>query len=144
MFSAIAAGADLVIGSRYQSGGGVENWPLHRRLLSAFANRYVRLVTGLRVGDCTSGFRCWRRSALARLSLDHIVSDGYAFLVEVTYQAAATGLRLSEIPIIFVERREGSSKMSLSVLGESAMMPWHLVASHGRIGSRRSTIPRSP
>ena len=88
LVAAAAGGADLMIGSRYMEGGRVENWPLRRKMLSAFANTYIRTATGLRVRDCTSGYRCWRREALARLPLDAIASDGYSFLVEVTFQAA--------------------------------------------------------
>jgi dolichol-phosphate mannosyltransferase len=118
--------ADVVIGSRYVPGGGVENWPHRRMLLSAFANRYVRAITGLRVHDCTSGFRCWSRTAVEQLPLDRILSNGYAFQVELTWEAAAAGCRIVEVPITFVDRREGVSKMSSGVLLESAVMPWRL------------------
>jgi dolichol-phosphate mannosyltransferase len=124
---AAAATHDLVIGSRYLNGVSVVNWPLHRIFLSAFANRYIRLVTNLSASDCTSGFRCWRREALARLPLARMVSDGYAFLVEMLFDAQQRGLRIGEVPIIFVERRQGQSKLSSSVLLESLMMPWRLV-----------------
>jgi dolichol-phosphate mannosyltransferase len=133
LMAAAAAGAGVVIGSRYLAGGRVENWPLHRKMLSGFANMYVRTVTGLGVRDCTSGFRCWRREALARLPLDAIASDGYSFLVEVTFHAAAVGVRIAEVPIVFVERRQGASKLSGSVLIESLVTPWRLALSHGRI-----------
>jgi dolichol-phosphate mannosyltransferase len=133
MFAAIENGAELVIGSRYCEGGRVENWPLHRVLLSAFANFYIRSVTGLRVRDCTSGFRCWRRSALAKLQLDSIGSEGYSFLTEVIFQAAAAGTRIAEVPIVFVERRQGASKLSSGVLVESLKTPWRLTRAHGRI-----------
>jgi dolichol-phosphate mannosyltransferase len=133
LMAAAAGGADLVIGSRYLAGGRVENWPLRRTMLSGFANTYIRLVTGLGVRDCTSGFRCWRREALARLPLDRISSDGYSFLVEVTFQAAAAGLRIAESPIVFVERRQGASKLSASVLAESLLTPWRLAFAHGRV-----------
>ena len=125
--------ADLVIGSRYVSGGAVENWPIHRVMLSGFANTYIRTVTGLRVRDCTSGYRCWRRQALARLPLDSIRSDGYSFLVEVAFQAAAVGLTIAESPIVFVERRQGASKLSSGVLVESLKTPWRLALKHGRV-----------
>ena len=128
-------GAGLTIGSRYMPGGRVENWPVRRVMLSAIANTYIRTVTGLRVRDCTSGFRCWRREALARIPLDQITSDGYSFLVEVTYQAAAAGVEIAEVPIVFVERRQGSSKLSTSVLVESVITPWRLRAAHGRVES---------
>jgi dolichol-phosphate mannosyltransferase len=123
---------DLVIGSRYLTGVSVVNWPLHRIFLSAFANRYVRAVTGLSPADCTSGFRCWRREALARVPLTSVVSNGYAFLVEMLFEAARRGCRIGEVPIIFVERRVGQSKVSGRVLAESLIVPWRL-----RFGGRR-------
>jgi dolichol-phosphate mannosyltransferase len=83
-------------------------------------------VTGLSAADCTSGYRCWRREALARLPLDTMVSDGYAFLVEMLFNAARNGSRITEVPIIFVERRQGQSKLSSNVLVESLVMPWRL------------------
>ncbi len=121
-----AATADVVVGSRYMNGVSVVNWPLHRLFLSTFANRYIRAVTGLSASDCTSGFRCWRRDALARLPLDRMVSDGYAFLVEMLFDAMGVGCRIAEVPIIFVERRQGQSKLSSSVMLESMFMPWRL------------------
>ena len=127
-----AAGADLVIGSRYLHGISVVNWPLRRIVLSLFANWYVRTVTGLGVRDCTAGYRAWRRDALAALPLDGIRSEGYAFQVEMTFLAAVGGLRITESPIIFIERREGASKLSSGVLAESLLTPWRLVARHGR------------
>ena len=120
------AHADLVIGSRYVAGGRIENWPKRRLLLSAFANRYIRVITGLRINDSTSGFRCWRRDALQRLPLDRIGSNGYAFLVELAWEAVAAGCRVAEVPITFVERRHGASKLSWRVLAESALVPWRL------------------
>jgi dolichol-phosphate mannosyltransferase len=125
--AAAAAEYDLVIGSRYLHGVSVVNWPLHRIFLSAFANRYIRAVTSLTPRDCTGGFRCWRRNALAKLPLDRMVSDGYAFLVEMLFEANRHGCRIGEVPIIFVERRQGQSKVSRSVLIESLLMPWRLV-----------------
>lgn len=123
---------DLVIGSRYLHGVSVVNWPLHRIALSAFANRYIRAITGLTPKDCTSGFRVWRREALARVSLDSMQANGYAFLTEMLYRAARAGCRIGEVPIVFVERREGHSKVSHRVLAESLLMPWKL-ALRGRI-----------
>jgi dolichol-phosphate mannosyltransferase len=117
---------DIVIGSRYLTGVSVINWPLRRVILSAFANRYIRAVTGLTIHDCTSGFRCWRREALATVPLDKVVSDGYSFLTETIYEAHVRGARIGEVPIIFVERRMGTSKLSSGVLLESAMTPWRL------------------
>ena len=124
---AAAATHDLVIGSRYLNGVSVVNWPLHRIFLSAFGNQYIRLITNLSTSDCTSGFRCWRREALAQLPIAGMVSDGYAFLVEMLYNAKQLGLRIAEVPIIFVERRQGQSKLSSGVLLESLVMPWRLV-----------------
>jgi len=127
---------DLVIGSRYLSGVSVVNWPLHRVALSAFANRYIRLVTGLQPADCTSGYRVWRREALSTLPLDRARANGYAFLTEMLYEAARTGCRIGESPIVFVEREEGYSKVSGSVLMESLLTPWRLVARGGRLRRR--------
>ena len=124
--AAAAADHDLVIGSRYLMGVSVVNWPLHRIFLSAFANRYVRAVTGVSPADCTSGFRCWRREALARLPIDAMVSNGYAFLVEMLVEASRRGCRIGEVPIIFIERRQGQSKVSGRVLAESLIVPWRL------------------
>jgi dolichol-phosphate mannosyltransferase len=124
---AAAATNDLVIGSRYLNGVSVVNWPLHRIFLSAFGNRYIRFITNLSTSDCTSGFRCWRREALARVPIAGMVSEGYAFLVEMLYNAQRLGLRIGEVPIIFVERRQGQSKLSSGVLLESLLMPWRLV-----------------
>ncbi len=126
---ALAAAAqhyDLVIGSRYLHGVSVVNWPLRRIFLSAFANRYIRAVTNLSPSDCTSGYRCWRRDALARIPLERVFSDGYAFLVEMLFRAARSGCRIGEVPIIFVERRQGQSKVSKAVLIESLITPWRL------------------
>jgi len=126
------ASADVVLGSRYIPGGGVVNWPKRRRLLSRFANFYVRSVTRLTARDCTTGFRCWRRATLAALPLDEFESDGYSFLVEMLYVASRLGSRIAEVPITFVERRQGESKMSSGVLFESALTPWRLIATKSR------------
>jgi dolichol-phosphate mannosyltransferase len=124
----VAAGAshELVLGSRYMHGVSVVNWPLSRIFLSAFANRYIRFITGLSPSDCTSGFRCWRREALAQLPIAAMVSDGYSFLTEMLYEAKKRRFRIGEVPIIFVERRIGHSKLSSGVLIESLIMPWRL------------------
>jgi dolichol-phosphate mannosyltransferase len=121
--------ADVVLGSRYVPGGAIVNWPKRRRLLSRFANIYIRSVTRLSARDCTTGYRCWRREALASLPLDRFFSDGYSFLIEMLFVAARRGCRIVEVPITFVERREGESKISRAVLFESAVTPWRLVAS---------------
>jgi dolichol-phosphate mannosyltransferase len=124
--AAAADDADVVIGSRYLNGVSVVNWPLYRILLSTLANRYIRLVTGLAAHDCTSGYRCWRRECLAKIPLDGVIAEGYAFLVETLYLARKIGCRIREVPIIFVERQRGSSKVSGSVLIESVIVPWRL------------------
>ena len=118
---------DLVIGSRYLRGISVVNWPLRRVILSAFANWYVRSITRLAVRDCTAGYRAWRRDALAAIPIDGMLSGGYAFAVELTFEAARRGHRIGEVPIVFVERREGVSKMSTRVLTESMLIPWRLI-----------------
>jgi dolichol-phosphate mannosyltransferase len=123
-----AAMGDLVIGSRYVPGGALRNWPMHRVVLSRVANWYVRSITRLPVHDCTSGFRCWSRDLLRRLPLERIVSDGYSFQVEMTWEAREAGGRIVEVPITFVERRQGSSKLSGHVIGESIVLPWRLAA----------------
>src|SRR5207245_7063681 len=94
---AAIGGADLVIGSRYVTGGRIENWPMRRRFLSRFANLYIRSVTRLRARDCTSGYRCWRREALAALPLDRFISDGYSFLVEMLYVASRQGCGIAGV-----------------------------------------------
>ncbi|MCC7008729.1 MAG: polyprenol monophosphomannose synthase [Acidobacteria bacterium] len=124
---------DLVIGSRYLHGVSVVNWPLHRIALSAFANRYIRAVTGLSPTDCTSGYRMWRREALAHMPLAAARTSGYAFLTEMLYAAGRAGLRIGEVPIVFVERQEGYSKVSRGVLFESLMTPWRLILRGGRV-----------
>jgi dolichol-phosphate mannosyltransferase len=125
---AAAGEADVVIGSRYVPGGAIVNWPKRRRLLSRLANIYIRQITRLNASDCTSGYRCWRREALAAMPLDRFISDGYSFLVEMLFVAAGQGSRIAEVPITFVERRLGESKLSRAVLLESALTPWRLVA----------------
>lgn len=131
---AASANADLVIGSRYVSGGGVSNWSLDRRLLSRCANLYVRGITGLRVRDATAGYRCWRRDALKQLPLARLKSRGYSFQVEMVWETVRRGLRVAEVPIVFVERTQGRSKMNWSVILESLWLPWKL--RHGRMHDR--------
>jgi dolichol-phosphate mannosyltransferase len=127
-----AAQADLVVASRYVRGGSVENWPMRRLALSAIANWYVRAITRIPVLDTTSGFRCWRRELLERLPLERIVSNGYAFQVEMLWEAHRAGARIAEMPITFIERRLGTSKMSGGVIAESVWLPWRLVAQKGQ------------
>ncbi len=118
-----AHNADAVIGSRYLNGISVINWPLRRVLLSWGANYYVRGVTRLRVRDCTSGFRLYRRAVLEAIDLPSVRSNGYSFQVEMTFRAQLAGFRIVEVPIIFVERHAGQSKMSQSVIWESVLIP---------------------
>lgn len=118
--------ADVVIGSRYLNGISVVNWPLRRILLSWAANQYVRRVTRLRVNDCTSGYRLYRRRVLEGIDLANVHSNGYSFQVEMTFRAQLVGFTLVEVPIIFTERRAGQSKVSQHVIWESMWMPWRL------------------
>jgi dolichol-phosphate mannosyltransferase len=129
---AAVADADVAIGSRYVRGGAIVNWPRRRLLLSRFANLYSRTVMRVDVRDCTSGYRCWRRAALAALPLDDIRSEGYSFLIETLYMAVRRGARVAEVPITFVERRLGESKLSGAIILESVLTPWRLIARKGR------------
>ena len=119
---------DIVLGSRYLNGVTVVNWPLHRLVLSYFANVYTRWVTGLPLRDATGGFKCFRRRALESVRLDRVRSDGYAFQIEMSYKCWRKGMRLREIPIVFVDRRVGASKMSRRIVWEAAWMVWRLRA----------------
>ncbi len=117
---------DLVLGSRYIKGVNVINWPLSRLLLSYFANSYTRIVTGLPIRDATGGFKCFRRSVLESLDLNKIKSNGYAFQIEVTFNVWNNGFRVKEIPIIFVDRVYGESKLSKKIMWEAIFMVWKL------------------
>ncbi len=123
---AAAVESDLVVASRYLDGVSVVNWPLRRLILSVGANQYIRAITRLRTTDCTAGFRCWRPELLSRIPLERIVSNGYAFQVEMLFEAVQAGARVAEVPIIFVERRRGASKLSSGAILESVVMPWRL------------------
>ncbi len=118
--------SDLVIGSRYLNGVSVVNWPIRRLILSYFASVYTRWVTGLQLRDCTSGFKCFRRSSLETIDLDSVRSDGYSFQIEMNYRCMEKGLRITEIPIIFIDRHAGSSKMSRRIVREAVIMVWKL------------------
>jgi len=118
--------ADLVLGSRYLHGVTVVNWPLSRLILSYGANVYSRFVTGVPVKDLTGGFKCFRRTVLEALDLDRVRSDGYGFQIEVNFKAWRKGFRIREIPILFVARRVGESKMSRRIVFEAAWMVWRL------------------
>ena len=125
-FLEAAREADVVLGSRYIGGVRVVNWPLNRLILSRTANLYSRLITGLPVHDATGGFKCFRRRALEGIRLDRIRSDGYAFQIEVSFKCWRRGFRIKEIPIVFVDRRAGVSKMSRRIIWEAAGVVWHL------------------
>ena len=112
-------GFDVAVGSRYISGVNVVNWPIGRVLMSYFASKYVRLITGFKVHDTTAGFKCYRRSVLATIPLDKIRFKGYAFQIEMKFTAYKIGFRIKEVPVIFVNRREGTSKMRGGIFGEA-------------------------
>jgi dolichol-phosphate mannosyltransferase len=119
--------ADLVLGSRYLSHRvTVVNWPIGRLLLSYFANIYARIVTGLRVYDATGGFKCFRRRVLERVDLNAVRSNGYAFQIEMTFRASRLGFKIKEIPIVFLDRADGTSKMSGTIVREAVWMVWRL------------------
>ena len=126
-FLAAIRDADLVLGSRYQNGHiNVVNWPISRLFLSYSANIYARHVTGLQIFDATGGFKCFRRRVLEAIDLSDVRSNGYAFQIEMTYRAWKKGFRIVEIPIVFVDRTEGSSKMSKRIVREAVWMVWRL------------------
>jgi dolichol-phosphate mannosyltransferase len=126
-FLSAVQGADLVLGSRYLDGRvSVVNWPISRLLLSYFANVYARWVTGLPVWDSTGGFKCFRRAVLQAIDLQGVHSNGYAFQIEMSFRAWKKKFKIKEIPIIFVDRTEGTSKMSKAIVREAIWMVWWL------------------
>jgi dolichol-phosphate mannosyltransferase len=126
-FLAAIKDTDLVLGSRYQNGHvNVVNWPMSRLFLSYAANLYARAITGLPIFDTTGGFKCFRRKVLEAIDLNSVKSNGYAFQIEMSYRAWKHGFRLVEIPIIFVDRTEGESKMSKRIVREAVWMVWRL------------------
>ena len=118
--------ADLVVGSRYLHGVTVVNWPLKRLVLSYGANVYSRVITGIPIKDLTGGYKCFRRQVLEALDLSRVKSDGYGFQIEINYKAWRKGFRIREIPILFVDRRAGESKMNQRIVWEAAWMVWRL------------------
>jgi dolichol-phosphate mannosyltransferase len=122
---AATAHADLAIGSRYVEGGGIVNWPRHRRALSAFANLYARTLLRLPIRDCTSGFRCYRREVLAAVDPFAMRSSGYSFLEEMAWRVHRAGFRIAEVPIVFEQRTAGVSKIDSSEIYRAA---WHVLA----------------
>jgi dolichol-phosphate mannosyltransferase len=119
-------GADMVLGSRYLRGVTVVNWPLKRLILSYGANVYTRIVTGMPIKDATGGFKCFRRQVLEAIDLDRVKSDGYGFQIEINFKAWRKGFKIREIPILFVDRMAGESKMSRRIVWEAAWMVWRL------------------
>ena len=119
LLEAVYGGADLALGSRYVPGGGVSDWGLLRRLVSEGGSTYARLVLGLSVRDLTGGFKCFRREVLEAIHFDRVRSRGYAFQVELTYRAVQAGFRVVEVPIVFRDRRHGTSKMSWRIAAEA-------------------------
>ena len=119
LLAAVEGGADLALGSRYAPGGGVQNWGLLRRVISAGGSLYARVLLGVNVRDLTGGFKCYRRAVLERIDLDAVESKGYAFQIETTYRALRAGFKVVEVPIIFADREVGGSKMSKAIVAEA-------------------------
>lgn len=139
LFLKAAENADLVLGSRYSKGIRVINWPLKRLMLSMGAARYVQIVTGMPISDPTGGFKCFRRRALQSIDLNAVRSNGYSFQIEMTHKIWRQGMRIAEVPIIFTDRFQGSSKMSGKIVWEAIWITWSLWFQNGL---RRS--PRTP
>ncbi len=138
--------ADLVLGSRYVAGGGVEGWPASRRVISRGGCLYARTVLGVELHDLTGGFKCFRRWVLESLDLSDVHAGGYAFQIELTYRAMRIGARVVEVPIVFTDRSLGRSKMSRDIVVEAVWkVPWlRLRALRGQLGERPGRIPRAP
>ncbi len=126
LLRAVEDDLDLVIGSRYVRGVNVVNWPMSRLLLSWFANKYARVVTGLPLSDATAGFKCFRRDVLEAIDFESVGSTGYAFQIEMDFRAWKKGFRVGEVPIVFVDRVEGESKMSRTIVREAVWRVWAL------------------
>ena len=130
-FLEAAKDADLVIGSRYCNGIRVINWPLHRLILSMGAGLYVRIITGMPFSDPTGGFKCFRRHALKSIDLDAVRSNGYSFQIELTHKLWRQGMQVVEVPIIFTDRFQGTSKISRKIVYEAVFMVWRLLFQNG-------------
>jgi len=139
---AVARQEDLVLGSRYLHGVTVVNWPLKRLFLSYGANLYTRLITGMPFKDATGGFKCFRREVLEAIDWSGIHSDGYSFQIETTYQAWRRGFRIREVPILFVDRRVGISKMNRRIVMEAVWLVWRLALRHAFRPRPRARAPR--
>jgi len=131
---ALDAGAGLVIGSRYVPGGGTVNWGLRRRLVSRGGSLYARTILAVKIRDLTGGFKAWTADTLRAVSLDDVAAKGYGFQIEMTYRALGAGVRVVEIPIQFVDRRLGQSKMSGTIFAEALTIVWRLRSRRGRRG----------
>ena len=119
LLAAVEGGADLALGSRYAPGGGVRNWGLLRRVISAGGSLYARVLLGVKIRDLTGGFKCYRRAVLEGIDLDAVESKGYAFQIETTYRALRAGFKVVEVPITFADREAGGSKMSKAIVAEA-------------------------
>jgi dolichol-phosphate mannosyltransferase len=119
LIAAVEGGGDLALGSRYVPGGGVRNWGLLRRVISAGGSLYARIILGVKVRDLTGGFKCYKRAVLEAIDLDAVESKGYAFQIETTYRALRAGFKVVEVPIIFADREVGGSKMSKAIVAEA-------------------------
>ena len=139
LLAAAEAGADVVLGSRYVAGGGVDGWSLDRQILSRAGGAYARAVLGSPVRDLTGGFKCFRADALRAIGLDSLEAEGYAFQIETTFLASRAGLRIEEIPIVFHERRAGASKMSPAIAAEAL---WRVPGL--RLAARRRVVAPAP
>jgi dolichol-phosphate mannosyltransferase len=126
LLEAARAGADLAIGSRWVEGGGTVNWTLQRKLISRGGSFYARTILGVQIRDLTAGFKCFRRQTLERIDLPSVRSSGYSFQVEMNYRVVKAGMRVVEVPVTFVDRRLGQSKMSRAIFLEAAVMVWKL------------------
>ena len=130
-FVEAARNADLVLGSRYRDGIRVINWPLRRLMLSMAAAKYVQIITGMPITDPTGGYKCFRRKALQSIDLDAVRSNGYSFQIELTHKIWRQGMRIAEVPIVFTDRFQGSSKMSSKIVREALWMVWRLWLGNG-------------
>ncbi len=125
-FFAALQDADLVLGSRYVEGGGTRNWPVRRKILSRGGSLYARTILGIPIRDLTGGFKCFRREVLEAIDLDNVRSEGYSFQIEMTWRTLQKGFRVKEIPILFVDREHGQSKMNPAIFREAVLMCWKL------------------
>jgi dolichol-phosphate mannosyltransferase len=140
LLAAAETRCDVAVGSRYVRGGSTIDWGMIRQFISRGGNLYARMILGLTLQDCTSGFRCYRRNVLEAIDLDRIRSNGYSFQIEMLYQAMCCGFQIGEVPIIFPDRRVGASKMSRGIVLEALMTVWRLRFS----GSYRSSAAATP